>query len=73
MISTKYNINESHDHDINISHSMDVLRTMYILQFANDIYEQQVYLYPPLTLKDYTNVIQICPLLHDICVIKNIL
>ena len=52
---------------------MDVLRTMYILQFANDIYEQQVYLYPPLTLKDYTNVVQICPLLHDICVIKNIL
>ena len=41
MISKKYNIDESHD----ISHSMDVL------QFANDIYEQQVYLYPP--LKDY--------------------
>ena len=38
MISKKYNIDESHD----ISHSMDVLH------FANDIYEQQVYLYPPL-------------------------
>ncbi len=35
MISKKYNIDESHD----ISHSMDVLH------FANDIYEQQVYLY----------------------------
>ena len=53
MISKKYNIDESHD----ISHSMDVLH------FANDIYEQQVYLYPP--LKDYKNVIQICALLHD--------
>ena len=51
----KYNIDESHD----ISHSMDVLH------FANDIYEQQVYLYPP--LKDYKNVIQICALLHDMC------
>ena len=47
MISKKYNIDESHD----ISHSMDVLH------FANDIYEQQVYLYPP--LKNYKNVIQI--------------
>lgn len=55
MISKKYNIDESHD----ISHSMDVLH------FANDIYEQQVYLYPP--LKDYKNVIQICALLHDMC------
>ena len=60
MISKNYNIDESHD----ISHSMDVLH------FANDIYEQQVYLYPP--LKHYKNVIQICALLHDICVIKNI-
>ena len=55
MISKKYNIDESHD----ISHSMDVLH------FANDIYEQQVYLYPP--LKNYKNVIQICALLHDMC------
>ena len=55
MISKKYNIDESHD----ISHSMDVLH------FANDIYEQQVYLYPP--LKHYKNVIQICALLHDMC------
>ena len=55
MISKKHNIDESHD----ISHSMDVLH------FANDIYEQQVYLYPP--LKNYKNVIQICALLHDMC------
>ena len=53
MISKKYNIDESHD----ISHSMDVLH------FANDIYEQQVYLYTP--LKNCKNVIQICALLHD--------
>ena len=46
-----------------ISHSMDVLH--YKHHFANDIYEQQVYLYPP--LKHYKNVIQICALLHDMC------
>ena len=51
----KCNIDESHD----MSHSMDVLR------FANDIYEQQVYLYPP--LKDCKNVIQICAILCDMC------
>ena len=38
---------------------------MDVLHFANDIYEQQVYLYPP--LKHYKNVIQICALLHDMC------
>ena len=42
---------------------------MDVLHFANDIYEQQVYLYPP--LKHYTNVIQICALLHDMCDKKN--
>ena len=55
MTSKKRDIDESHD----ISHSIDVLH------FANGIYEQQVYIYPP--LKEYKNAIQICALLHDMC------
>lgn len=54
-ISNKFNIDESHD----ISHSMDVLH------HVNNIYQQQVYIFPP--LKKHERVIFISALLHDMC------
>jgi hypothetical protein len=55
MITRKYNIDESHD----ISHSMDVLH------HVNNIYETQMYVYPP--LKNHKRTIFIAALLHDMC------
>ena len=55
LTTSKYNIDESHD----VSHSMNVLH------YAQDIYEAQVYIYPP--LKHYERVIYIAALLHDMC------
>lgn len=55
LTSSKYGIDESHD----VSHSMNVLH------YAQDIYEAQVYIYPP--LKHYERVIYIAALLHDMC------
>ena len=55
LMSTKYKIDESHD----ISHSMNVLH------FVNDIYDKQVYVFPP--LKKYERVIFVSALLHDMC------
>ena len=55
LTTSKYGIDESHD----ISHSMNVLH------YAQDIYETQVYVYPP--LKHYERVIYIAALLHDMC------
>jgi len=55
VTTSKYGIDESHD----VSHSMNVLH------YAQDIYEAQVYIYPP--LKHYERVIYIAALLHDMC------
>ena len=55
LTTSKYGIDESHD----VSHSMNVLH------YAQDIYEAQVYIYPP--LKHYERVIYIAALLHDMC------
>ena len=55
IVTSKYKIDETHD----ISHSMDVLH------YVNNIYEQQVYIYPP--LKKYQKIIFVAALLHDMC------
>ena len=55
LTTSKHGIDESHD----VSHSMNVLH------YAQDIYEAQVYIYPP--LKNYERVIYIAALLHDMC------
>ena len=55
LTTSKHGIDESHD----VSHSMNVLH------YAQDIYEAQVYVYPP--LKHYERVIYIAALLHDMC------
>jgi len=54
-ICDKHNIDESHG----LSHSMDVLN------FAHDIYNSELYIYPP--LKEHENIIYISAILHDMC------
>ena len=53
--SKQFNIDESHS----LRHSMDVFR------FANNIYDNEIYVNP--FLKDHKNIIMCAAILHDMC------
>lgn len=55
VTSLKYNIDESHG----LSHSMNVLN------FAHNIYKNELYKYPP--IKDYERIIYTSAIVHDMC------
>jgi hypothetical protein len=55
MTSLKYNIDESHG----LSHSMN------ILNFAHNIYQNELYKYP--NIKDYERIIYTSAIVHDMC------